>query len=510
MEQIPRSTSLLTGIVLAAAGFFAGCGPNTFPKQFKKNMTEDYKLTQDMAEVGYVPAARKRWFVKDENGQYKPNYKTVGLDEQLERLESIGRDLNQWLSADNMYSDYTQRRGLIPHFRFEEKRNDYQQRQLKRIKTYLEFMDAMGYSSYDSELENMMKQYDITVLFSDPAFDAKLALKCKEVDNAKVKHVLRKREFADMFYYEVPNPEFPYKDRLNQTRKIEISEGFVIYGYDFNDPKDDVLDYVECFRKRKDGKYESLPAMKIYKSMRSRNPDVVVIDTDREGERGFGTPDKVIKLAYPISDAAQLSNKKSLLMQMFPNNLKLDRIVPVVAMRDVEIAPVGSLEQKLWVYSAKGYEVYGDYKNEKENNYTLGYTHDPESIQTMIGEDPKKPKRWYFSKNFDSNNEAIEYYQLKPEYRKSEINIKDISILGEGPKDYVISITYKDGSVDQGTPELFMCKEPVIVGFNYGKYRDIIRDADGKAPKFELMLRKAKPLTPEELKVMPESPETPF
>ncbi|MFA5142091.1 MAG: hypothetical protein WC471_03900 [Candidatus Woesearchaeota archaeon] len=496
--------SLLAGATLTATSMITGCGEETFKTKFKDLIQNNYGVTGDQADVAYVPAERDRYLVKNEDGTYSPSYKTVDLEKQKGRMDLMKKDLEQILSTfpPHMWSKYideqsdSNMRGLLSR---EEKVIDLQLRQLKAKKCYVEFQQMMGYAASGSKQIVETDRYAFADQFPDPDFGEKFKLGRIDVDKAKAKQEIERMEYFRKLLRDVPNPEFPFKDKIKQTIKREFKEGLVVIGYDINQPVDNVTDYYEIFRKAPDGRLESLPAIRIYKSLRSKTPNIAVVDEDRQGQRGFGMPDEVVRI-MGVSDCDDIFyNNGKLINMAFKNPFDVRKMRLVDADRDIEIVATGKLENKLWVPSKEGYDVELVYKNDEDNNYTL-------SANKGVDLKDKKFEDWIFTRNY-SDNSVSEMYKLKEAYRG--LKIWDVRVRpttlelekGKPKKSLEIELVLEDFSSRTGTQEQFLEKVPMAITYNNGtKYTDTLLDADGKDnPRYELRLRQVQPLNPSDV-----------
>jgi hypothetical protein len=478
---------------LLAASMTVGCKPKNWPDEFVKIAKDEYKMTQEMADTGLAVKLRSRYMKIEEKDGKKlmvPNYGRVTLDQQIENQKSLQGTLNELLDQKDKgmekWRDYAEKRGVLKRWERREEAVDFRLRRLRRVKVFQEFMNAMGYSSPDlTEVSKIAGQYSISLYYPDNKIEDKTKIDPEYVKNALTKERLEMVDTFVKLLEKKPNPAYPNKDMLEQYIWKEVNKGFRMESYDVD--MDKQIDYIYVFRKNDKGDLEKLPALAVYKSLRSNTPDVCTIDIDKEGSNGYGYPDAIARVSGVTNGYDFLKNNEGLVKAMFIDLVKHERERSPESEMKVYVVKYGELENLLWETETKnGFKVPYNYKNEKDDNFRLGYEY-------KKAEEGKQPKFFeareidYFVKKYDVAQRVVEAYKLKPEFKGKKFY--NVMVLDNN----FVEVETDTGMIARYRLNSLIEEKPFRVEFDYGKYRDTIEDRDGKEPVYEARKRVIQP-----------------
>lgn len=282
----------------------------------------------------------------------------------------------------------------------------------------------------------------------------------------------------------------------------ERAEGVEIVLYKIMDssrlPREKNASYLEAtrvtYRFNQDGnvvdrKKESKPALRAFVST-GDSLDIVVIDTDRENELGFGYPDFVGQLVKSITTGKELYlGFQPLLAQIFPEPEKDRRRMPPPAREQKFKVAVAGAPVDFWEKSnlPTGWTVLsGQYWNEKKDNYHVELLvkrkKSPGDGSPSLGriEYVKKIYHMPGSQHQPGKGNVIEYYRPLPDFSKKDIVEAQVDYGNPGRKKIIIEREGQStisGIVGPGK-NLFSEEKPFRIDFTVGEARWRVEDRD--------------------------------
>jgi len=475
-------------------------------KERHPNYTEEERLAlfYGAKGVGCIP----EWYFeveKDKDGKPgvpKIAYYKVTLDETLSAEKKQLEDAAAVLSTDPK-NERTYRLleefGLRGYFEAMERAGKFRRARLELKLNYDEFRKLLGEIDTSPEAEKRRKAYTAQIFLPswDPAKEAPFV--AKYVEEAKKSGKFVFVGMTTVFDYELlgkkePDPESPWDP--NRFIWKEKAEGLEIRLYKVmaNDrPRDKQPSYLEGTRitlkfdkegKVVDTQRESKPALRIFASP-SETLDIVVLDTDREGDLGFGFPDVVERISPSIQSGKDLYLKnQSLLAKLFVEKVAdMRKPLPKREPQKGEVAAAGTpVDPWEKAPGPQGWSVPHEYKSEKQNNYKVEIVFGPRKS----GDDSPVRQIKFFAKVYHAaanewepvKGEVIEYYRPLPEFAEKNIlearvdwsNKKKVTIEREGKP----SIS---GILNPGK-NAFTEEKPVAIDFTDGETRWRIADRD--------------------------------
>ena len=293
-----RRGRILAGVVLLALAlamlFLGGCVKTGYQRFVDKGKQAGW--TKEQIEAAYDYFLKSEFMTKGEDGRYTIDTTKISAEDAYQMAGNILNDLDHVLGTDD--PEWQRLLRAMPTaklaFEREEQRWLYIQSQLGQVKTYFDFQTMLG-----EQLTDKDKEYRIAYLWpanvhtdftADYLEKAKAAGKLREVE----------REFVYLYTpygYKDPDPEHP--DDANAFVWRAKLQGYVIVSYAIlnSKPPDSLrADYCEVYRANVSGTEitpESKPCLRAFRKLNGQILEVVVLDYDREGEAGFGVPDKV-------------------------------------------------------------------------------------------------------------------------------------------------------------------------------------------------------------------------
>lgn len=285
-----------------------------------------------------------------------------------------------------------------------------------------------GYgSSYTSESELDLQKGFAWKVYLNKDLREIFQFRLDKIDAAKKQGQLKQIERSGIFIdrkFDRKEQDPAHLDDPNaylwRSRKI----GLEICYYkvlDKDKPENNKFDYAEAYRIKdvKDLRREKFPCIKAFNIPRGV---VLVIDADKEGEPGYGVPDKVM-LVSDLGGTRQLFADDSLVNLIFQEDKHRQRVKPKPEELFVEVARVG-VKVEIWedAPTPQGWPwPLFKYKNKLENNYNV-------KLEWEKVKDDGEPrltrrlksikKEWTNGKDptVPSVGEVVEYYHIKPPY----------------------------------------------------------------------------------------------
>ncbi len=270
---------------------------------------------------------------------------------------------------------------------------------------------------------------------------------------------------------------------LSNSQELELSTYKIIYN---DKPKDNIGNYIEGFRWN-NGKREGRPCLKVF-MLNSEDPSpILVIDTKREGEPGFGLPDFVEKRAEPVS-AQELIHDENLIGRLFKIRKENKRVPPKSVQIYVEIA---KSEEPIDVWETAidknlGFVVPFRYRNTIGSNFNVRVelsrmnigNANPDPIDIAMSVTIKHIKKeWTKGTRFESSlGSVVEYYKAKPPYDKMKLLSLNVVAFESTKK---LSLVKEDGSTETGFVKpghsKYIEDNPIAILYTEGEKRYIIK-----------------------------------
>ena len=201
-----------------------------------------------------------------------------------------------------------------------------------------------------------------------------------------------------------------------------------------------------------DGKREAHPCFVLFFI---NGNGVMVLDTNRQGETGFGLPDHVMMVGG-LRSSEEVFSSQQLLTAIFEveEGKKIERKKPELKEIAVEFAPVG-VPVDLWekAPTPDGWRVPFAYKDDLGINFRLALKWEKPHLQSE--NDPPKlyrklesvDKRWHNGKGGMSIGNVKEHFRPKPPYDVDLIKAEVLTVESERRVLFIM----KDGSEERAT-----------------------------------------------------------
>lgn len=239
-------------------------------------------------------------------------------------------------------------------------------------------------------------------------------------------------------------------------------------------PQDNDPDYIEGYRLNDSGVEEMLPTLKIFFVS---GKAVMVIDTDRFMEPGYGLPD-LVKINYGISSVYDILSDKSFVRDLlFKDRLVEKRVPPTIKPVKVEIARIGVNKIDLWEKAPdeKGWMVPVKYWNDTKNNYkvTIKFKEADKDSKISNLQQIDFVKKVYSG----GSGDVVEYYTPKSEFQGKMIECKVV----DSDKRLLVQLENGKevaGIVTEGDNQ-FVGDSPTVIDYNEGGKRWRIKKSEG-------------------------------
>lgn len=436
---------------ILATLFLNGC--QTYESEFIDRFKARLK-TQDEADTGYYLSFRSEFseeVIKDGKITYVTKYNIL-------KLEDLKRKLEDYLVIIDRFRDYKNRENtvFVEEFNLDnglEKDRKIVEARLERVKAALlheTFKSLTGTSFHGMANEN--GKYDAKKIFWPKDLVQAFPFTFDKIDDAKERKILEEIEREiwsskrlldskelDPLKPEDPN-EFHWKSK---DESVELTSFKIKDSEKFNNNQSD---YIEGYRLVGGKREKGSPALKIFFPQGNSN-GVMVLDTDKENENGFGVPDIVENVV--ISRIADIWNNGTIVPRLFQEKEK--RIIskkPEPKPIRVEIARVGS-PIDTWEISKNpnGWTVPFKYKNDIGNNYNIKLKLEKVESETVLSRKIEYiVKEWTGANQLVSSVGAVaEYFKPKSPYDKNNLSRAEVKS-SENPK--MVSFIFEDGTID--------------------------------------------------------------
>ena len=454
--------------------------------------------TEKQTNAAFAYADRTFWSREAGENKFVIVYGRIPTSKVREQIEGVLKDLDGGLDPKN-----EEMRQYLETFKLRkdvEHDEEIAQAIYDRIRAYeleTQFKQKMGDTpEYGPEAE-FAQGYSVRKIYLAKSLVEAFPFKSDEIEAAKKNGLLKEIEHAEMSL----DATYDHKDA--DPDHIDDQNAFVWKGkkvamrltnykiVDVAKPLDNHGNYIEGYRVV-DGKQESAPAVKVF------FPDgggsaIVLVDTDEEGQPGFGVPNILDTLSSETRVADLLSNGNLLDALFNKKESKKNRTLPENKVFQIEIAKVGAPTDE-WTKapSADGWIVPFKYANDKGDNYNVRVHYrkpSPAEVAAMIASG-KPHGEWmrieYIEKEYTktgerytaSSGQVIEYYHPTEAYAgdlKAQVLYEDDT--------KKVSFQFADGSIVEGfvTPgkNKFIEDAPYAKSYTEGEKRWWIEKSDG-------------------------------
>lgn len=390
-------------VLFVSSVFVGGCGPAYKPDYKKEARAKGW--TEDQVEAAHYISYRWYFALEDEknNGHYLVNYARLPKTRVREKLDSVIQDIDDILSYRNTWAvNYVEHFDLRADLERQEKVLKSVRARVRGSELYDQFKQLTGvgsgrcceggsdygggyspyrssYGGYESDYENDKKElesgYDFRIYLNQDLSKI-FNFTMDKVTNAKERDILNKVEDGSLFVRRKFDHKKPDPKNLNDPNQyvwVPLALTLELDFYkivDVERPQDNRPDYLEGFR-AVGGKREAYPCLRVF-FVNSDSRGVLVVDTDREGQPGFGFPDYV-EMTYHIDSSRNIFSNDQLLSVIFPEDKnQYERKKPKEKPLYIEIARVGS-PVNLWedAPNEKGWLVPFRYRDEHGRAYNI-------------------------------------------------------------------------------------------------------------------------------------------
>jgi hypothetical protein len=443
--------------------------------------------TQKQTDAAFAYADRTFWSREVKENTYVISYGKVPTAKVEQQLVGVLKDLNDGLDPKN-----TEMRQYIETF---------------KLRKDLEHDEEIAQAIYErvrvSELDGQFKQmtgdapeygveaelaqgYNIRKIYVNKPLAEAFPFTSEQIEAAKKSGTLKVISSATLDYsneydHKEADPKAPEDPNAfvwkSRHQKIVLTEYKIV---DVEKPLDNKGDYIEGYRVI-EGKQESRPAIKVFFPT-SGSMAILLVDTDEEGQPGFGVPD-IIQQISDETNVSELLNSGDLLNSLFDKKeAKKNREVQEAQLFKIEIMPIGGHIDE-WQKSpdSAGWIVPFKYVNDKGDNYNVRIHYkkpsfDPNTASTHPHSEYMEIE--YIEKEFTksgeryeaSNGKVIEYFRPRKDFSgpvKAKVQDEDNT--------KKVSFEFEDGSVVDGfvTPgkNKFIEDAPYAKSYNEGQKR---------------------------------------
>jgi len=471
--------------ILASLFSLAGCAPPYRQKFWDEGAEKSWTEKQKLAAFAY--ADRIFWAQSKGENQFVIVYGRVPVAKIREQLDKVQEDLKQILdpkSDDNR--KYIETFGLRKDLEHEEEVTGATYARIRAAELDTQFKQDMGQVPTSGPEADLAGGYNLRKIFMEQDVAKAFPFTSEQIEGAKKDGTLKAIETAefdinrtydrketDPLHMDDPN-EFVWK---SSKRSIRLVNYKIVTA---DKPQNNNGDYIEG-TVANDGVPESKPRLKIFFPP-SGYLAVVLIDTDKEGDPGFGIPD-VLEQMGGIGSVQDVIRQGNLLDTLFKPKPKEERAdYPQAKLFKIEIAKVGQPIDP-WQKSpdANGWIVPFKYQTTRGDNFNVRIKFqkpviDPANPEAAHNTDYLKID--YIEKEYTtagqryqaSQGAVTEYYRPKGDFAGL---VKAQVVFNEDTKK--LDFVFPDGSEITGyvTPgqNKFIEEKPYAKAFNEGGKR---------------------------------------
>lgn len=438
--------------VLGLLLFVSACARPTFvvARDEAIDPSGEFKYNRKQAEIA-AERAVLTLAATYKDGKWELKRDIVKVEEMKKLLTDRAKSLDLLLRYDDKWSarfiDWL--KGMRPAIEREERATLWALQQIQLVHTYNEFVDLVGHlpkeligSDTEYFFEHSPKNYSIRMLY--PAKDiAQIPFTASYLEEAKKQNKLKLVDsftVLDSQNYSEKIPDFEDANKFSWDKR---ERGWTILSYKItatsDRPNDNVVQYIEVFRVDANTlKIEELPALRGFLAAGASNTTVFILDYDKAGENGFGSPDAVKKILQNIITGRDLydneSLRKDLLVELYerPRNNKdrPERRRPPDPPVYVEIVPMGKkLKVDIWEMKKEGWNVPISFKDLFKNLEVVYGKPDKDDLEKIksgqITGDLKKISLLIREFKMSGETVVVEYWKPKAEYLK--MNVRSIT-----------------------------------------------------------------------------------
>lgn len=487
-----RATLILLVIFLISA-----CATPTFQacRNGAVSQKEEWKYTQIQAEVACERVVLKKAAkFNKEKGIWEINPAAISIEEERKVLEDRAKSLDEILSYKNReLSDFVNWfKGMRQGLEKEEKITLWLLRRIQFVDTFNKFTNLVGELPKEmlgQEAEYFMpygrNTYSLRMLY--PSRDLyKMPFTALYLETAKKEGIFSK---IDSFYVsdyqkyakKLENLRDPNEFSWEERQRGWKVDSYMIIPAGNLKPSDNIVQYIEIYRVDENGKAELFPAVRGFLAAGAQKVTVFVIDYNKQGEDGFGSPDAVKNLFTSFVTGRDLyldmTSRGDLFEALYDNsftvNLKRpERQKPEEKLVYLEVVPMGK-KVDVDVWENGNWTVPIEYlvlSNTLYIVYDLPKTPEETHLETKKG----LKKIIAFKREFvqDGRKTVTETWIPRKDY--SERNIVEASAQG------VFKIRRKGGEEKSGDIEYFAERIKTIMYQFGGRWFQIVdNDGDG-------------------------------
>lgn len=451
---------LLSAIALVLSiCFVTSCAPPY--RQTFTDACKDKGWTNKQCNAAFASADRTFWSREVSENKYIISYGKVPTSKVRSQLEGVLKDLDNGLDPKNTDNkQYLDTFNLRKDMEHDEEVTQAIYDRVRAAELQAEFKQKMGDSpEYGPEAE-LAQGYNVRKIFVAKSLVDAFPFTSDQIEAAKKSGTLKKIASASLdesvqYDHKASDPQHPNDENefvwKARNQKIELTEYKII---DVDKPLDNKGDYIEGYRVL-EGKRESVPALKVFFPS-SGSMAIVLVDTDEEGQPGFGIPNFINDMSE-LTDVKSLVNNNDLLNSLFDKKeSKKNREIVESTLFKIEIAPLGGHADE-WQKSpdASGWVVPFKYVNERGDNFNVRVHYkklnlDPEQLAHFHSEYMELD---YIEKEFTRSGEryeasagrVIEYYRPKKDFSGK---VKASVLFDDNTKR--LQFQFEDGSVVEG------------------------------------------------------------
>jgi hypothetical protein len=411
--------SFVFSLLLAIIGFLTACTP-LYRQTFNDEGTAR-GWTQKQTDAAFAYADRTYWSREVGDNKYVIVYGKIPTSKVREQMEGVLKDLDGGLDPKNAeMAQYLQTFKLRKDMEHDEEIAEAIYERLKASELETQFKQGLGDIPSEGPEADFAEGYNVKKIYLAKSMVDAFPFKSEQIEAAKKNGTLKVIQHATVdlsseYDHKVPNPDNP--DDQNDFKWQSRHEALDLTNYKIVDtakPLDNHGNYIEGYRII-EGKKESRPALKVF-FPEAGGEAIVLVDTDEEGQPGFGIPDILENLSSE-TDVSTLINNGTLLDELFTKKeKKAARVVPENKLFKIEIQPLGApVDEWTKAPDANGWIVPFKYASDRGDNY---------NVRVHF----KKPD---FSKSTDISEVHAHSEYMEIEYMEIEYIEKEYTRAGE-------------------------------------------------------------------------------
>lgn len=480
--------SLFTALALLILAFTTACVP-----PYRQTFNDEGKAkgwTQKQTNAAYAYADKSFWSREAGENKYIILYGRIPTSKVRSQIEGVLHDLDSGLDPKNEeMRQYLETFNLRKDVEHDEEIAEAIYDRIRASELETQFKQKMGDTpEYGPEAE-MAQGYSVRKIYVAKSLVDAFPFKSDQIEAAKKNGLLKEIEHAELNFdaaydHKEADPEHPDDQNAFVWKAKKQSIKLTSYKIVSTEkPLDNHGSYIEGFRVI-EGKQETAPALKVFFPEGGESA-VVLVDTDEEGQPGFGIPNILDSLSSETRVTDLLTNG-NLLSELFDKKeAKKNRVLPENKLFKIEIAKLGAPVDE-WTKStdAAGWIVPFKYSNDRGDNFNVRVHYKkptPVEIAALIaaGKSHSEYMRIeYIEKEYTktgdqyvaSSGQVIEYYRPKEAFAG---DVKAQVLHEDNTKK--VSFEFADGSIVEGfvTPKSnkFIEDKPYAKSYTEGDKR---------------------------------------